>query len=86
MLVLKRKKGETVVIGNEIQIQVLDIEGDTVKLGFVAPQNVEILRYELYQNIKEENLHAGKQQVPLSKAKDILDSLLGGNHENESGE
>ncbi|MNW45192.1 hypothetical protein D3C74_224480 [compost metagenome] len=59
MLVLKRKVGETVMVGDNIQIQVLSVEGDSIKLGFVAPKEVQILRKELYQGIVEENESAG---------------------------
>lgn len=72
MLVLKRKVGETVMIGDDIQIQVLAVEGDSIKLGFVAPKDVQIIRQELYESIRSENLHAGKQAVGKEQIMKIL--------------
>ncbi|QMV41679.1 carbon storage regulator CsrA [Cohnella cholangitidis] len=60
MLVLKRKVGERVMLGDSIEIQVLAVEGETVKLGFVAPRHIQILRKELYEGLLLENLQAGK--------------------------
>jgi carbon storage regulator len=60
MLVLKRKVGETVMLGDSIEVQVLAVEGDTVKLGFVAPSDVQILRKELFEGIMRENMVAGR--------------------------
>lgn len=64
MLVLKRKVGETIKIGEDIELQVLGIEGESVKIGITAPKDVQILRKELYDSIREENVKAGIQQVP----------------------
>jgi|HigsolmetaAR206D_1030411.scaffolds.fasta_scaffold01357_12 carbon storage regulator len=61
MLVLKRKVGEVVKIGEEIELHVLDIEGETIKLGFVAPKHIHIMRSELYEAIRDENFQAGQR-------------------------
>lgn len=74
MLVLRRKIGEAVMIGDEIQVQILGIEGDQIKLGFLAPKDVSILRQELYQGIVAENL-AAKEQTNLLQQEQILDLL-----------
>jgi carbon storage regulator len=58
MLVLTRKLQEAIKIGHDIEIIVLSIEGDQVKLGISAPRNVEIHRKEVYLSIQEENNHA----------------------------
>jgi len=58
MLVLKRKVGEVVRIGNEIEVHVLSVEGDVIKLGFEAPKQVQILRSEVYDAIKNENIQS----------------------------
>ncbi|MGG1312912.1 MULTISPECIES: carbon storage regulator CsrA [Cohnella] len=63
MLVLKRKVGEIVKLGDQIEVQVLAVEGETVKLGFTAPANVQILRKELYESIRQENMLAGQPAV-----------------------
>ena len=47
MLVLSRKKGESIVIGDDIVVEVLEIKGDVIKIGITAPGNVRILRFEL---------------------------------------
>ncbi|WP_410770660.1 carbon storage regulator CsrA [Fontibacillus sp. BL9] len=74
MLVLRRKIGETVMIGNDIQVQVLGIEGDQIKLGFLAPKDVQILRQELYEGIVAENL-AAKEQTSQLQQEQILTLL-----------
>ncbi|MGB9840911.1 carbon storage regulator CsrA [Thermovenabulum sp.] len=58
MLVLSRKKGEKLLIGDEVEITVVEIDGDRVKLGINAPKGVKILRAELYEEIKGENINA----------------------------
>ena len=60
MLVLTRKKGETVMIGDDIEIVVLGSEGDTVKIGIRAPKDVNIFRKEIYLSIQESNREASK--------------------------
>ncbi len=55
MLALTRKKGETIVIGDNIEITVLGVSKDQVKLGIVAPKEVSIHRKEIYDLIQSEN-------------------------------
>ena len=55
MLALSRKKGEALVINNNIEVTVLEIKGDQVKLGISAPKEVPIYRKEVYLQIQEEN-------------------------------
>ncbi|MBY9077607.1 carbon storage regulator CsrA [Paenibacillus sp. HN-1] len=74
MLVLRRKIGESVIIGNDIQVQILGIEGDQIKLGFVAPKDVQVLRQELYQEIVAENM-AAKEQTGQLQQEQILNLL-----------
>ncbi len=52
MLVLARKRGESVVIGNDVTVTVLEVRGDRVKLGFSAPGEVPIHRAEVHQSIE----------------------------------
>jgi len=65
MLVLTRKIGEQVLIGEDIIIKIIDIEKDTVRLGIEAPKNIKVLRYELIQELKSENVEAlqGKERL-----------------------
>jgi len=58
MLVLTRKLGQTIVIGNEIKVTVTEICGKQVKLGIEAPTRIPIYRWEIYQKILQENLKA----------------------------
>ena len=55
MLVLSRKKGESIVINDHIEVTVLGVEGDTVRLGVSAPKHIDIFRKEVYDSIQEAN-------------------------------
>ena len=55
MLALTRKKGEALMINNNVQITILEIRGDQVKIGISAPKDVPIYRKEVYLQIQEEN-------------------------------
>ena len=55
MLALTRKKGETLVLNNDIEVTVLEIRGDQVKLGVKAPREVPVYRKEVYIQIQKEN-------------------------------
>lgn len=58
MLALTRKKGEALVINNNIEVTILEIRGDQVKIGISAPKDVPIYRKEVYLQIQEENKEA----------------------------
>jgi len=58
MLVLSRQRDETIMIGDEIEITVVDIRGDKVRLGINAPSDVPVHRKEVYEAIKRENRDA----------------------------
>lgn len=55
MLVLSRKAGETIQIADDIEIRILEVKGDTVRIGIEAPKSIDIVRGELIQSIKETN-------------------------------
>ncbi len=55
MLALTRKKGETIVINDDIEITVLGTNGDQIKLGISAPKHVPVFRKEIYEQIQKEN-------------------------------
>ncbi|ARK22457.1 carbon storage regulator CsrA [Sporosarcina ureae] len=55
MLVLSRKAGDTIKIADNIEVKILEVKGDTVRVGIEAPKSVEIVRGELIQSIKETN-------------------------------
>ncbi|KRG15043.1 carbon storage regulator [Virgibacillus soli] len=58
MLVLTRKKGESIQIGDDIEITITQVKGDQVKIGINAPKNVEIHRKEIWVEIQQENAAA----------------------------
>ena len=60
MLVLSRKKDEVIVVGDDIEITLVDIRGDQVKIGVSAPRSVSIHRKEIYDAIQKENKAAAK--------------------------
>ncbi|HHU63480.1 MAG TPA: carbon storage regulator CsrA [Clostridiales bacterium] len=74
MLVLTRKKGEALIIGDNIELQVVDIQGDKVRLGINAPRDVSILRKELREEIKQANKEAVASSPGISL--DDLGSIL----------
>jgi carbon storage regulator len=55
MLVLTRKKGQSVMIGHDIEISLIDIQGDQVRLGIKAPKSIAVHRKEIYEEIIREN-------------------------------
>lgn len=55
MLALTRKKGESIIINNNIEISILEMRGDQVKIGISAPKEVPVYRKEVYLQIQEEN-------------------------------
>jgi carbon storage regulator len=64
MLVFTRKKDESLIIGNEIEVTILNIGSGTVKVGINAPRHISVHRHEVYEAIKRENLAASLSQIP----------------------
>ena len=58
MLVLSRKKDESIIIGDQIEIKILAIEGEQIKIGIVAPQTVKVHRSEVFEAIQAQNKEA----------------------------
>ncbi|AUG52024.1 carbon storage regulator CsrA [Thalassospira marina] len=58
MLYLTRKVGDSVIIDDNIEVTVVEVRGKTVKLGFTFPENIQVLRRELYDRIQDENRSA----------------------------
>lgn len=61
MLVLTRKIGETLVIGDDVKLQILGTAGNQVRIGIDAPREVSVHREEVYQRIQQEELGAGEK-------------------------
>lgn len=66
MLYLMRKQDESIIINNEIELKVVEIKGKSVKLGFTFPKGASVLRKELYDKIKQENIAAASSNDTLS--------------------
>lgn len=60
MLILTRREGESVIIGDHIEIRVARIENDTVKLGIIAPRELTVFRDEVYRKIRDSNRAAAR--------------------------
>ena len=69
MLVLSRKPNERIQIGDDIEIKVISVDGDQVKLGIAAPKSIDVHRYEVYEAIMKENNQAA------SSKEDVLSVL-----------
>lgn len=76
MLVVTRKKDEKLIIGNEIEVQVLRIGRDNVRLGIKAPAHISIYRHEIYEAIKQENVLAVKSQIPDKETLEAISKVL----------
>jgi len=63
MLVLSRKKGESVIISGNIEVSILEISGDSVKIGFNAPPEIKVYRREIHDAMKEETSKS-RQYLP----------------------
>ena len=74
MLVFTRKKGESLVIGNEIEVTILNVGSGNVKVGITAPRHISVHRNEVFEAIKRENMAAAQSQIPKA---DLLKKLLG---------
>ena len=81
MLVLSRMPGESIVIDDEITVQILQVDGDTIKVGIDAPRCVAIYRKELYEEIQTENQSAG-----MKPAEDLRGLPLSFQNPSESSE
>ncbi|MFZ1007676.1 MAG: carbon storage regulator CsrA [Candidatus Sulfotelmatobacter sp.] len=60
MLVLSRMRDESIMVGDDVEIVVVDIRGDKVRLGITAPSQTSVHRKEVYLSIKRENTAGGK--------------------------
>ena len=73
MLILARKKNECIMIGDQIEISIIDIKRDQVKIGIKAPENIKVYRQEVYMAIQQENIEAVKSHpVKLPEFSDLF--------------
>ena len=75
MLVLTRKRNESIIINDNIEIIVVDIKGDQIKLGIKAPKKVSIHRKEVYEEIQKENKLAAEAVSKFQKIKEFENLL-----------
>lgn len=72
MLVLSRREDESIIINDDIEIKVIGIKQDQVKIGIVAPKNVKIFRKEIYEEIQRANIAAASTAVKIEDLKDVF--------------
>ncbi|NMF03254.1 carbon storage regulator CsrA [Clostridium beijerinckii] len=65
MLIITRKKGESLMIGDDIEIVISKVDDGSVKIGIKAPKDVSILRKELYEEVEKENKEATKFDISI---------------------
>ncbi|MCX7796154.1 MAG: carbon storage regulator CsrA [bacterium] len=70
MLVLTRKRGQSIIVGDDIEITILEVDRDHVKIGISAPKSVKVYRRELYEEIKNANV------ASIVKSKDLVEELF----------
>ncbi len=63
MLVLSRQKDESIIIGDDVEIIIVDVRGDKVRLGITAPKNISVHRREVYEAIQREKREKAKKEA-----------------------
>ena len=76
MLVLTRKRNQSIVIGDDIEVAVIDIRGDQVRLGVAAPTRVSVHRRELFSEIERAHLAAGCRCSRLAAVVEALSKAI----------
>jgi carbon storage regulator len=71
MLALTRKKGESIMIGDQVEVVVLGVSGEQVRIGIIAPKHVAVHRKEVFEQIKDENKEA-LHSVQTASLKDYM--------------
>lgn len=71
MLVLARKPNQSIMIGDEIEIKIIEVKGDQIKVGIQAPRNIAVHRKEIYEEIKKANIEATDSKNKIDKIKSI---------------
>lgn len=78
MLILTRKLNESITIGNNVEVSVIEIKGDQVKLGINAPREIKVFRKEVFLAIQQENKEAVMGSIELPELPELpdLDDLI----------
>ena len=72
MLALARKVNESIIINDNVEVTILEIKGDQIKVGIDAPKSVPIYRKEIYVQIQEENKKAAEEEIDVSALKNVF--------------
>jgi carbon storage regulator len=83
MLVLARRLNESIMIGDEIEVVIIDIKGDQVKLGIRAPKRVTVHRKEIYEEIRKENIAAMDSKLKPEELREISEIFKKGKDDRE---
>jgi carbon storage regulator len=75
MLILSRRAGESMTIGNDIKVRVVSVSGNQVRLGIEAPREVKVLREEIFRAIEEENRAAAAAAGATGRIEDVAKRL-----------
>lgn len=73
MLILSRKKGESIILDDNITITIVEVKGEQIKLGIDAPETIKVYREEVYKAIQEENKTAAVSNLDLDNIYSIFD-------------
>jgi len=76
MLVLARKVGQSIVIGDNVELMVIEVRGDQVRLGVTAPKDIPVHRKELLEQIRQENLMAGDSEKERDEKSERREALV----------
>ena len=74
MLVLSRQRDESIMIGDDVEITIVDVRGDKVRLGITAPKQIPVHRREIYDAIQREKAQKAAGETPAADPKDKTDS------------
>jgi carbon storage regulator len=77
MLILTRKLGEAIAIGDEVKVHLLEIKGRQVRIGVEAPPHITVHREEIYRSIREQNQKSATPTGPAADLREVWERLKG---------